>query len=70
MNALIEMTQLARTMPTAGATAAEVGAWYEAKGRLHDHLSQTAASADEAARERAHATGAFQRARTLLGGAP
>lgn len=69
MNALIEMTALWATRPAADAPDHVVAAWYEAKGRLHEHLA-AAGGRDEAAAELSYAATAYEHARRLLDASP
>jgi hypothetical protein len=64
MNALIEFAALARTHPGPDASAGQVAAWYEAKGRLHERLAALA-EPGEAAGELAYAAAAYEHARRL-----
>jgi hypothetical protein len=64
MNALIEFTTLTRSHPGPDAPTEQVAAWYEAKGRLHEHLAATVGPV-EAAGELAYAAAAYEHARRL-----
>ncbi|HEX3778150.1 MAG TPA: hypothetical protein VHX38_00650 [Pseudonocardiaceae bacterium] len=66
MNALTEFTALALSRPGPDAPTERVAAWYEAKGRLHEHLA-SGADPMEAAGELAHAAAAYEHARRLTG---
>lgn len=67
MNALTEFAALTLTRPGPDASADAVAAWYEAKGRLHEHLAAESAHLGpaEAAAELAHAAAAYEHARRL-----
>lgn len=66
MNTLTEMTALSLARPGVDATADQVSAWYEAKGRLHEHLAATVVDPIERAAELADAATAFEHSRRLL----
>ncbi|MGH7743328.1 MAG: hypothetical protein ACREQ5_00700 [Candidatus Dormibacteria bacterium] len=65
MNVLIEMTALARNTPTVDASPEVKAAWYEAKARLHEHLSM---AGPDALQEQAYAAAAHEHAHKLLSG--
>jgi hypothetical protein len=65
MNTLVEMAALALQRPSVDATPDQLAAWYEAKGRLHEHLAADLVDSIEQAAELAYAAAAFEHARQL-----
>lgn len=63
---LLEMGHLIRARPAADAPVEQVIAWYEAKGRLHEHIAE--AGGPDAAAERRYAAAAYEHARRLWAG--
>ena len=63
INAMIEMTALYTRRPALGAPIEDVIAWYQAKGRMHEHLA--ACGGADAAQESAYSTASFAHARRL-----
>lgn len=66
INTLIELQHLATLRPSATASVADIAAWYQAKGDLHEHLAAEARQASAAARNRELARGARERAASLV----
>lgn len=65
MNALIEMTALCTSRPSATAPVEQVAAWYQAKARMHEALAARRAPAEQA-RELRYAASAAEHARQLI----
>lgn len=60
-----EIALVAAHRPTADATTDQVAAWYQEKGRLHEHLAAAETDSAAAAAELAYAAAAYEHARRL-----